>query len=303
MDSRWLAAVVLAALVAISGIRPGLAAVDSATTVILLGTGTPVPNPEAFGPATAIVRGDRTFLVDAGAGVTRRMRAAELAMTSVAALFLTHLHSDHTLGYPDLMFTTWLMRRSKPFDVYGPSGLERMTGHLLAAWADDLDVRVHGLEREQPSYGVTVHEIRAGTVLDAGGMRVTAFAVEHDGWKEAFGYRFDAPDRSIVISGDTRPSESLVAVAKGCDVLVHEAYASADVGPENRPGGETWPEYMKSAHTSEVELGALAARVAPKLLILHHVIRSHATDEALLAGIRKGGFSGRVVIGRDLDRF
>jgi ribonuclease Z len=300
---RRFAALVVAAAAASGSIGSRFAAQEAATSVVLLGTGTPVPNPDAFGPATAIVRGNQTFLVDAGAGVTRRMRAANLSMTGVTALFVTHLHSDHTLGYPDLIFTTWLMRRSSSFDVYGPRGLQRMTNHLIAAWAEDLDVRINGLEHEQPTYRVAVHETRPGTVRESGGVRVTAFAVEHGSWKHAFGYRFDAPDRSVVISGDTRPSESLVAAAKGCDVLVHEVYASADVAPEDRPGGESWPEYMKAAHTSDVELGAIAARVQPKLLVLHHVIRPYASDDALIAAIRTGGYTGRIVIGRDLDRF
>jgi ribonuclease Z len=270
---------------------------------VLLGTGAPSPNPDAFGPATAITRGEQTFIIDAGVGVTRRMRAAGLTLTGITGFFVTHLHSDHTLGYPDLILTTWLMRRVKPIEVYGPPGLKNMTDHLLAAWAEDIDVRINGLEREQNTYGVNVHEITPGIVFDGGGIRVTAFRVDHGTMKEAFGYRFDASDRSIVISGDTRPSESLVDAAKGCDVLVHEVYAEADVAPEDRPGGEFWPQYMKAFHTSEVELGALAARIRPKLLILHHLIRPHATDDELLAGIRKGGFTGRTVVGHDLQRF
>src|SRR5438067_9204380 len=123
--------------------------VASATTkVILLGTGTPYPDPAASGPATAVVVGKRVFLIDAGPGVMRRLKAANLPINGVEALFITHLHSDHTLGYPDLIFTSWVMRRRAPFPVFGPPGLQRMTNHLLAAYSEDIRIRTDGLEHE-----------------------------------------------------------------------------------------------------------------------------------------------------------
>jgi len=271
--------------------------------IVLLGTGTPVPDPAAFGPATAITVGDRLFLVDAGVGITRRMRAADLPLTGITALFVTHLHSDHTLGYPDLILTSWLMRRMTPFDVFGPPGLQRMTDHLLAAWSEDIDIRIKGLERESPAYGVAVHEIAPGVAYDRDGVKVTAVPVLHGSWPHAYGYRFDLPDRSVVVAGDTRPSAALVAAARGCDVLIHEVYPSGRVAPEDRPGGALWPEYLKAFHTSDVELGALAARIRPKLLILDHIVRLGGTDQEIVAGIRRGGFAGRVVVGKDLERY
>jgi ribonuclease Z len=278
-------------------------AAPAETAIILLGTGGPPPNPDAFGPATAVTVGHRVFIIDAGAGITRRMRSAGLPMTGITALFVTHLHSDHTLGYPDLMLTSWVMGRTRPFAVFGPPGIRDMTDHILAAWSEDIDIRVHGLEHRPPSYGVDVHEVQPGVVYDEGGVRVTAFPVQHGNWKYSYGYRFDTPDRSIVISGDTRPSESLVAAARGCDVLVHEAHHAGVAPPPNAPGGASWQEYMHEFHTSDVELGAIAARVQPKLLILTHVGRVGATDADLIAGVRKGGFTGRVAVGRDLDRY
>lgn len=274
------------------------------TTVVLLGTGTPRPDPQAAGPATAILVGQRVFLVDAGPGVMRQIAAAGLPITGVTALFVTHLHSDHTLGYPDLVLTSWVMGRRTPLQAYGPAGLDRMTRHLLEAWSEDIDIRIHGLERASTAgYRVHVHEIRPGVIYDSGGVRVTAIPVEHGTWPQAFGYRFDTPDRSITISGDTRPSERLARAAAGTDVLIHEVYPASRVAVEPRPGGEHWPEYLKTFHTSDEELGALAARIGPKLLILIHVVRRGATDDELLAGVRKGGFSGRVVIGKDLQRW
>jgi ribonuclease Z len=276
----------------------------AATEVILLGTGTPYPDPTASGPATAVVVGGRVLLFDAGSGVMRRLRAANLPISGPEALFITHLHSDHTLGYADLMLTSWVMRRRAPFPVYGPPGLRSMTDHLLAAYSEDIIIRTNGLEHEvADGYRVDVHEIRGGVVYEKDGVRVTAITVEHGAWKEAFGYRIDTADRSIVISGDTRPSEAVLKAAQGVDVLIHEVYSASHLRPEDRPGGKDWPRYCREYHTSDVELGALAARIRPKLLILDHIIRMGASDEELLAGVRAGGYDGKVVIGKDLDRF
>jgi len=270
--------------------------------VVLLGTGFPRPDPDASGPATAVVVGSRVFLVDAGPGVERRLAAAHLPIDGVTALFITHLHSDHTLGLPDLIFTSWVMGRKQPLAAYGPHGLQQMTDHIVAAWAEDIDVRTNGLEKRTPGgYRVSVHEIRPGTVYDSGGVRVTAFLVEHGTWREAYGYRIDAPGRSVVISGDTKPSENLVRAAAGTDVLVHEVYPEPRTAP-NATESATWPTYMRDFHTSDVELGRLAARIRPKLLILSHVIRRGATDEELLANVRQS-FAGRAVVGHDLDRY
>ena len=275
-----------------------------ATEVVLLGTGTPYPDPSASGPATAVVVDGRVFLFDAGPGVMRRLRAANLPISGPEALFITHLHSDHTLGYPDLILTSWVMRRRAPFQVYGPRGLQRMTNHLLAAYSEDIQIRSDGLEHEVAGgYRVAVHEIRGGVVYEKDGVRVTAILVEHGAWKHAFAYRIDTADRSILISGDTRPSETLVKAATGVDVLIHEVYSASRLKPEDRPGGEDWPRYCREYHTSDVELGALAARIKPGLLILDHVIRMGASDEGLLAGVRAGGYHGKVVIGKDLERF
>lgn len=278
------------------------AARRESTVVVLLGTGMPRPDPEASGPATAIVVGQRVFLVDAGPGVERRIAAAHLPIDGVTALFITHLHSDHTLGYPDLIFTSWVMGRKTPLAAYGPHGLRAMTEHILAAWAEDIDVRTNGLEQRTPGgYRVDVRETGPGVVYDSGGVRVTAFQVDHGTWREAYGYRFDTPGRSVVISGDTKPSENLVRAAAGADVLIHEVYPAARMAA-NATESTPWPTYMREFHTSDVELGQLAARIRPKLLILSHIIRRGATDEELLAGVRQS-FEGRVVVGHDLERY
>ena len=292
----------LAALNVVAQSANGASATE--TKVILLGTGTPYPDPNAAGPATAVVVGKRVFLFDAGVGVMRQVNAAGLPISGPEAAFITHLHSDHTLGYADLILTSWIMRRTSPFAVYGPHGLRRMTQLLLAAYAEDIHVRTYGLEREVAGgYRVNVHEISRGVVYEREGVRVTAIRVPHGSWREAYAYRIDTPDRSIVISGDTSPSEALVRASVGVDVLVHEVYSPIHLAPEDRPGGKYWPRYMREFHTSDVELGELAARIKPRLLLLTHIIRFGSSNEDLVAGIRRGGYGGDVVVGKDLGRY
>src|SRR4051812_5220426 len=258
--------------------------VADSTIVVLLGTGTPRPDPDAAGPATAIVLGSRVFLFDAGAGVMRRMVSAKLPPTGPAALFITHLHSDHTLGYPDVILTSWVVGRDKPLEVYGPHGLSAMTDHIMAAWKEDIEIRTNGLEHESPiGLAVHVHEIAPGVVYDSAGVKITAIPVLHGSWKEAYGYRIDTPDRSIVISGDTRPSPALQAAAQGVDVLIHEVHLEGGgrAGAAAEPG---WLEYQRQFHTSDVELGRLAAAARPKMLVLYHFgARATASDRVVAA--------------------
>jgi ribonuclease BN (tRNA processing enzyme) len=281
------------------------------TQVVMLGTGMPRPDPERSGPASAVVVNGSAYIVDCGPGVVRRAAAAAekgieaLKAKNLKTVFITHLHSDHTLGYPDLILTPWVMGREGPLEAYGPKGLDNMTTNILAAYKEDVDVRIHGLEHENDTgWRVHVHEIQPGQIYKDKNVKVTAIPVHHGEWKYAYGFRFDTPDRTIVFSGDTTPSKELEEAAKNVDVLVHEVYPEDELEPEKRPGGEDWPEYMKAFHTSAKELGAIANRCQPKLLVLYHVVR-HAkdTDEDLIKQIREGGFQGPVVVAKDLDVF
>lgn len=281
-----------------------LTAQAPATEVVLLGTGMPRPNPAASGPATAVVAGDQVLLFDAGRAVLEQLAAARLPITGPTAAFITHLHSDHTVGLPDLILTSWVMQRHRAMPIYGPPGIADMVEHILQAWAIDIKVRTEGLERETPGgERVAVREAGPGVIHDSAGVRVTAFRVPHGNFPDAMGYRVETPDRVIVISGDTAPSEEVERQATGADVLVHEVYSAAHVVPEARPGGDDWPAYMRAFHTSDVELGGIAQRAGVKLLVLTHVIRGGATDEELIAGVRRGGYTGRVVVGKDLERW
>lgn len=306
---KWLAGFCAIAVSLVDSHRwtgtPASRAPDS-TVVILLGTGTPYPDPRSQGPAVAVTVGPRLFLFDAGAGVARQMSAAGLPVRGgpVTALFLTHLHSDHTLGYPDLVLTSWVMGRRRSLRVVGPPGTRAMTDHLLAAWREDIAIRTDGLEHGAPGgYTVEVRETDGGVVYDSAGVRVTAIVVDHGSWATAFGYRVETPDGIIVISGDTRPSAAVERAAQGANLLIHEVYPETRLGPEPRPGGEDWPEYMRAFHTSDRELGGIAARARPGVLILYHVVRMGASDDELRAGIRAGGYTGKVVVGNDLARF
>lgn len=283
---------------------PCTAAQRAAGCLIILGSGTPVPDPERSGPAYALLLGDRSFLFDAGAGVMRRVAAAGLPINGFAAAFLTHLHSDHTLGLPDVLFTTWTMGRRGPFPLTGPPGTEEMVAHLMAAWREDITVRISGLEQGQPAGpAVTVVESRGGVVYDSVGVRITAVPVRHGELRLSFAYRIELPTRTIVLSGDTAPSEAVEAAARGADLLVHEGYPEVRLVAELRPGGDRWPAYMRAVHTSDVEIGRLAHRAGVKQLVVSHVVWMGGTAAELLAGVRRGGYEGKVVVARDLEGF
>src|SRR5215831_4494339 len=276
---------------------------ESKTQIVFLGTGTPNADPDRSGPAVAIIVNDQPYLVDFGPGVVRRASLVfrngitGLALPKLTRAFVTHLHSDHTVGYPDLIFTPWVMERKEPLEVYGPQGLKAMTGHILAAYKQDIDIRLHGLEHANPAgYKVIAHEIRPGLIYKDANVAVKAFLVRHGSWKQAFGYRFETPDRTIVISGDTAPADSIVENCKQCDVLIHEVYSQA--GFETRT--PAWQQYHSHFHTSSKELAQLAGRAKPGMLILYHQLFWGMTEESLLAEIRRG-YNGKVRSAHDLD--
>ena len=282
---------------------PATAQRADSTLVIVLGTGTPNADPDRSGPAVAVVRGSSAYLVDAGAGIVRRAAAAArngtaaLAVKRLRIVFLTHLHSDHALGLPDLIFTPWVLERTEPLEVYGPPGTKAMVKHLLAAYNEDIRDRIDGLEPANTTgYKVNVHEIKPGVVYRDGNVVVRAFAEAHGDWKYAFGYRFETADRTVVISGDTHASDAVVMACNGCDVLVHEVYSAERF--KTRP--PEWRVYHARAHTSTTELAALATRAKPKLLVLYHQLFWGTTDDRLVDEMRVAGYNGPVVSARDL---
>ncbi|MBV8821143.1 MAG: MBL fold metallo-hydrolase [Acidobacteriaceae bacterium] len=267
------------------------------TRVVLLGTGTPNQDPDRSGPAVAVISAGHVYIVDAGQGVVRRAAQAHIDLPQITRAFITHLHSDHTVGLPDLMLTPAVLGRSQPFEIYGPPGLQKMVDHLLAAYEEDRNIRLHGLEPANPrAYDIHAHDVHRGEIYRDSTLRVTAIAVAHGSWKFAFAYRFDAADKSIVISGDTTYSPALIHAAKGCDILVHEVYSQE--GWKLRT--PDWQRYHAAFHTSGPDLGRLAAQVRPRKLVLYHQLPMGQTPEEVVSEV-KSRFSGEVIYGNDLD--
>lgn len=272
------------------------------TRVVLLGTGTPNADPARSGPALALVVDGRAYLVDFGPGVVRRAAAAAargvaaLAPERIATAFLTHLHSDHTAGYADLILTPWVLGRSAPLQVFGPPGLRAMTGHLLAAYRADIRERVEGLEPANPDgWQVRAHEIVDGFIYQDDRVRVEALPANHGSWP-ALSYRFTTADRTVVVSGDTAPHDRMQASYAGCDLLLHEVYSAA--GFARRP--VEWQRYHAAVHTSTLDLARVAAEARPGLLALYHQLFWGETPDSLLAEIATI-YDGPVVSADDLD--
>ena len=277
--------------------------VSAATQVVLLGTGTPNADPDRSGPAVAIVVKDTPYLVDFGPGVVRRASAAfrkgikGLAVKNLDLAFVTHLHSDHTAGYPDLILTPWVLERKEPLKVYGPKGIKEMTSQILRAYREDIAIRLSGGEpSNKTGYRVIAHEIKPGVVYKDENVTVKAFLVSHGSWAEAYGFRFETPDRVIVVSGDCRPSASVIQNCNGCDVLIHEVYSQTGFATRT----PDWQKYHSRYHTSSVELAEMASKARPGLLILYHQLFWGVTEDDLLKEVR-ADYAGKVVSGHDLD--
>ena len=276
---------------------------NSRTKLVMLGTGNPSPNPDRFGPATVVLVDDVPYLIDAGVGVVRRWAAAirvnnlSAKVLDLKTVFVTHLHTDHTLGLADVIFTPWTNEPSgssggvRPLEVYGPVGLTVMTDHLRAAYAEDIRIRTAEGGSRNVAGGsgpiVKTHEITAGVVYRDDRVTVDAFRVPHGKWEHAFGFRFRTPDKVIVISGDTAFSPTIAEQCNGCDILVHEGGIS-----DNSP-------YFRESHTSAEELARVAAAAKPKLLVLYHQRNANGDGVRII----RSGFQGPVVVATDLQVF
>jgi len=304
MHSRFLLPIAVAAIALIAA-GSELPTSDP-TQVVLLGTGTPNPEPERSGPAVAIIVNDTAYLVDFGPGIVRRAAAMSpsygggieaLEAERLKVAFLTHLHSDHSAGLPDLILTPWVMGRDEPLELYGPEGVADMTEHVLKAYDADIRYRLDGLEpANDQGWRVNTHTLDDGVVYEDDNVKVEAFRVRHGTWENAFGFRFTTPDRVIVISGDAAPDATVEEYAKGADILIHEVYSVSGFARRD----EFWQDYHSNNHTSAHELGEIASRAQPKLLVLYHVLFWGSSDETVLEEVREK-YSGEVVLGHDLD--
>ena len=275
-------------------------------TVTLLGTGTPNPRVERMGPSTLVEAGGQRLLFDVGRATTIRLAQARIPAPSVTAVFLTHLHSDHTVGLPDLWLTGWLPfppgGRSRPMRVIGPRGTRAMMQGLAVAYAED--IRMRTVEEHLPPGGVDVESQEMtddGTIFDENGVRVVAFAVDHGGeLKPAFGYRVSYGGRTVVISGDTRFSENLIRHAAGTDVLLHEVFAAP---PEMRDDPSV--QFRATHHASPTDAARVFERVKPRLAVFTHIALAADRQgrplsvEAVLKEATSV-FAGRIEAGEDL---
>lgn len=272
----------------------------------MLGTGTPNPDPARSGPAIAIVVNDVPYIVDFGPGVVRKAASLSpryggpilgLDVSRIKRAFLTHLHSDHTAGFADLILTPWVMGRNEPLKVYGPEGIVEMAENLLAAYTADINYRRYGAESANDSgWRVEAEAVKEGLVYEDENVSVHAFAVKHGSWPNAYGYRFTTPDRVIVVSGDAALTPNLEKYSRGADILIQEVYSAAGL----KSSSPEWQKYMRSNHTSTLEVAELASKAKPGLLVLYHVLALGSSDEKIISEI-KNGYEGEIIIANDGD--
>jgi ribonuclease Z len=281
---------------------------DDDFRVTLLGTGSPPPIMRRFGPAILVEAGGQLLVFDAGRGITQRLMQVPLRLGLADKVFITHLHSDHILGLPDLWLTGWLesayAQRKGPLRVWGPAGTRMLTDNLTRAFDWDLQTRAKDQNLDPANAVFVTTEIAEGTVYESGGVKVTAFAVDHGPLiQPAFGYRVDYGGRAVVMSGDTRFSENLIKFAQGADLLIHQVAAAKEELLRN-------PVYkvVLDHHTKPEEAGVVFTRVAPKLAVYSHLVLLGApgiapvTEDEVLAMTRKT-YAGPLLMGEDLTRF
>ena len=276
------------------------------TRVVLLGTkgGPRVGEAGRSNPSTLILINDVPYLVDCGYGVTKQLITANVALNRLRYIFITHHHSDHNLEFGPLLYNTWITGLPAHIDAYGPPGLAKMAPQFFDYLKFDIDTRIVDEGRTDPRKLITAHEIKPGVVLINDDVKVSSCLVRHPPIKEAYAYRFDAKDRSVVISGDTAYAPELAEFAKGADVLVHEVMYLPGIEALIRrlPNAKRLREHLMVAHTLPEDVGKIAAQAGVKTLVLTHFVPGDdatITDEQWAEGVR-AHFKGRVIVGKDL---
>ena len=267
--------------------------------VTLLGTGSPAPAMNRFGPSVLVEAGPNKFLFDVGRGAFQRLTQAKVRWQDIDAVFFTHLHSDHIVGFPDLWLSGWLVGpgRNRQLQVWGPRGTTKMINHLRQAYGFDIQFRESD-DRAAPA-GVVIHsdDIGPGVVLDKNGVKVTAFEVDHFPVKPAFGYRIDYQGRSVVLSGDTRFSENLIKHAQSADLLIHEVASPSSFQRAGVSDART--KSVMEHHITPERAGEVFSRTRPRLAVYSHIVQPDATEQELMGPTRKT-YSGPMVVGEDL---
>ena len=276
------------------------------TRVVVLGTGTPIPDAFRAGSSIAVIHKGESYLFDAGAGAVRNAVIARykydipsLYPSLICCVFFSHLHSDHTMDFSELAHTMW-WRRNAGLQAWGPQGIERIANGMQEMNSVDVEIRTGGLQPVQNPNGfrVSARTIEPGVLLEKDDLVIEAFAVDHGDIRPAFGFKVTTDDLSLVISGDTAYSETLVEKAQGVDLLFHEVISQQGL-LRNSPG---FQRYHNSAHTTSEELARLANIVRPGLLVLYHGL-FYGTEEELVLDEISAIYDGEVILAEDLDIF
>ena len=279
---------------------------SSETKLIILGSGTPNPDPERYGSGYAVVVNDEAYIVDFGPGIVRRISAMSptwggefpsMELENINTAFLTHIHSDHSGALADLILTPWIMGRDEPLNLYGPVGLKAMSENITEAYIDDINYRLYGSQpANELGFTTNVTEISDdGTIFKDNNIEVIAFKNAHGDFKNSFGFLFITEDKRILFSGDTAVSNNLMKYAKNLDILVHEVFSSETFVNKTKD----WQIYHQAHHTSSLDLGIIADELQPKKLVLSHILFWGASEESLLKDVRKN-FNGETIIAEDL---
>ena len=277
----------------------------ASTHFFVLGSGTPNPNPERMGSAYLVLVDDTPYLFDFGPGVVRRVAAlttnwggnfSNFDVTKLEYAFLSHIHSDHTLGLADLIITPWIMGRDKPLKIFGPEAAKDMADHIIKAYQPDIDYRIYGTQpQNDKGYKTIFTSIEEGVIYEDKNIMVTAFLNDHGDLTESYGFLIQTDDKTILISGDTGPSANLLKYGKEVDILVHEVYSQA--GFEKKE--PDWKIYHKAHHTSPSELAKIAKKLNPKTLVLSHILFWGSSEGEILEEIMKD-YDGKVILADDL---
>ena len=305
MDRRTFLAT-LASTMGAAALTPQRAAQPPRTRLILLGTGGgPRPRVQSSGSAQVIIAGGRLYVIDCGDGVARQLVRAGASLDTLSNVFITHHHSDHNADYGNLLLLSWANGLTRRVDTWGPPPLDRITRLFLEMSAEDIETRVTDEGRAPLAPLVHSHEVsRTGAVMQDDAVKVTCAVVDHPLMKMALAYRFDGPDRSIVISGDTARSDALVKLAQGADVLVHEAIfpAAIDRLAARVPSATNLRAHLAASHTAVEDCGRVATAAGVKTLVLSHLVPpdDSIVTEEMWATAARAHFKGTVIVGRDL---
>ena len=277
---------------------------SASTKLFILGTGTPNPNPERMGSSYLVLANDEPYLFDYGTGVVRRIAAFStswggeyqaLEVENLKYAFLTHIHSDHTLGLADLIITPWIMGRSEPLKIFGPKGAKNMHTNIIKAYQPDIDYRIYGTQPQNSTgYKVIFNELKDKFVYQDENIKVTAFLNDHGDLQESYGFLIETKDKKILISGDTAMSKNLISYGENLDYLIHEIYSQK--GFNNKT--PDWQKYHQAHHTGPKEVAEIANLLQPKSLILSHILFWGSSEQEILDEV-KTFYSGKIIVAED----